>query len=335
MSNILQIETLINIFFQQHFAFLNPVMNFFSFLGDEYFFMFFIPVFFWCVNYRTGLRLGVMLMFSNSLNMIMKLGFHTPRPYWVNPEVQALRTETSFGLPSGHSQNSAALWGIFAAHNPRKWIHYLSIFVILMVGLSRIQVGVHYLHDVLLGWALGALLVFLVIKLEKPAAKKFLSLNSSGRLNLAMVLSLLMIFLPLVIILALKNWSLPEIWQNNALLAIPEVSITPLSAEGGFTIAGTTFGTLFGLSLFLEKFKGIPDLKGTFLEKVARYLVGAVGMVIIYFGVKMISPEGESLLALFMRFIRYGLLGAWITAAAPYLFLKMKLIRIELITGFE
>jgi hypothetical protein len=295
--------------------------------------MLFLPLFFWSISYRDGLRLGMMLMISNTTNMILKLSFRTPRPYWVNPDVLALRVETSFGMPSGHSQNAAGLWGLFGHTRTKKWVRLICYLTIFLIGLSRIHLGVHYLHDVLLGWLTGALLVVVALKYEKPIAKKFVTGNSSNRINLTMIISAAMIFLPLLLVLISRAWSLPEAWIVNSINAAPDTQINPMSVEGAFTVAGTTFGTLLGLTWFMEKYQGIPDAGGTVRQKALRYLAGAAGLAVIYLGMKYVTPEGESLIALLMRFIRYGLLGAWISGGAPWLFRHLKWMQVEKLEG--
>jgi hypothetical protein len=50
-----------------------------------------------------------------------------------------------------------------------------------------------------------------------------------------------------------------------------------------------------------------------------------VGLVIVYIGLKIIFPSGENYIAFFFRYLRYGLLGFWISGGAPFIFLKLNL----------
>ena len=74
-----------------------------------------MPALYWCIDARLGLRVGMILLLSNGLNAVLKLAFHTPRPYWVDARVTGFAAESSFGLPSGHAQSAASVWGLLAS----------------------------------------------------------------------------------------------------------------------------------------------------------------------------------------------------------------------------
>ncbi|MCS6919412.1 MAG: phosphatase PAP2 family protein [Fimbriimonadales bacterium] len=61
---------------------------------------------------------------------------------------------TSGSFPSAHSANMAAVLGVATAVWGRKAFLYL-FWLPVLVGLSRVYIGVHYPSDVLAGWTLG------------------------------------------------------------------------------------------------------------------------------------------------------------------------------------
>src|SRR6185503_14755101 len=99
-------------------------MRFFTFLGYENFFFIVLPLLYWSVDARLGLRVGLILVSSNFLNSIFKLVFASSRPYWISDQVTPYSSETSFGTPSNHAQNAVALWGVMAygVRKPWAWI---------------------------------------------------------------------------------------------------------------------------------------------------------------------------------------------------------------------
>jgi undecaprenyl-diphosphatase len=91
-----------------------------------------------------------------------------PRPEVARPLIKRPR---SFSFPSGHALSSATTYGTLAAllavRCPRRWQRGLlfagAAVLVLLIGASRVYLGVHYLSDVLGGWAAGLAFVLLVV----------------------------------------------------------------------------------------------------------------------------------------------------------------------------
>lgn len=79
-------------------------MQFFSYLGNEEFFLLVLPLLYWSVDFALGLRVALILVTSNVLNNVGDLAFTGPRPYWVNTHIHAWwSSETGFGIPLAHA----------------------------------------------------------------------------------------------------------------------------------------------------------------------------------------------------------------------------------------
>ena len=98
-----QIELPIIEVLQNIFKVLQPVWLAITFLGDETFYLLFMPMIYWCVDALAGLRIGIVLIFSSFLNGFLKMIFKSPRPFWVSDRIEMTAHHDSFGLPSGHA----------------------------------------------------------------------------------------------------------------------------------------------------------------------------------------------------------------------------------------
>ena len=106
--------------------------------------------------YKNALIVGATVAGAAILNVILKLIFERTRPdLW-----EQLIVETSFSFPSGHSMITAALGLslIFICWNTRfRWLAVaLGSSFIIVIGFSRLYLGVHYPTDILAGWVVSA-----------------------------------------------------------------------------------------------------------------------------------------------------------------------------------
>ncbi len=320
-----EFEILLTLLYQQFGEGLIGPMKAISFLGTEDFFLLIIPALYWCVSVRIGLNVGVMLLASNAVNMALKLSLHSPRPYWVDGRVNAWSVEKAFGLPSNHAQIAASVWGVAGATIKRAWAIIGAVVIILSIGLSRIYLGMHFTSDVVVGWAVGGMVLMLYVRLEKRL-EGWVNRQSLKRLLWAVLLSSL-VFLVLIngVRLSLNRWELPAAWEQQAIQSSGE-GIDPLHMDTAYTLAGTWMGMLGGAA-WLFRAKGGYEPAGSLKQKVLRYLVGLVGVMVLWFGLGQIFPREADFISYFLRFVRYTLVGLWVSAWAPLLFRRLGLAK--------
>ncbi len=242
----------------------------------------------WCVDYRFGVQVSLLTVSSGFLNSWLKLVFAQPRPYDIDPSVGMIR-DVPYGMPSGHAQGTALFWGLVATRVAKPVGIALAVVPTLLVGFSRVYLGVHFPTDVLAGWIIGMAIAAAWIAFGGRVACFIEEQNVRVKVLGAAAVGLVMNFL------------------NRS--------------ETG--LAGLFVGMALGAS-FLPGLGGFRAAGG-FRHKAARYGVGLAGLAILYFGLKAILPgEGDANYALF-RFLRYGLVGVWATLGAPLLFVKLRI----------
>lgn len=108
---------------------------------------------------------------SSVVNLIIKNIIRRDRPDKSN----WLITESNFSFPSGHSMMATIFYGFLAYllyksnlnRNVKIIILIMMLFLILLIGISRIYLGVHYTSDVIGGFLWGSTLLILIINLTK------------------------------------------------------------------------------------------------------------------------------------------------------------------------
>lgn len=101
------------------------------------------------------------------LNQILKQSFARPRPVFEHPLV----FEASYSFPSGHAMVSLVMYGMIAylavlalgSWRARTAVIMASTLLVLLIGLSRLYLGVHYFSDVVAGFAAGGVWLSAVV----------------------------------------------------------------------------------------------------------------------------------------------------------------------------
>ncbi|MFX1254500.1 MAG: phosphatase PAP2 family protein [Promethearchaeota archaeon] len=303
-------EEAVNIFLQ---SFSSPLLDFIfqiiTLLGDELFIIFLLVVVFWAIEKRMGFLLAIVLMFSQTLNWLLKSLFALPRPYVEFPSQVNLigPEELSFAFPSGHSQNIATIWPFLTGWLRNKWLALLTIILIILVPLSRIYLGVHYLSDVIGGVFFGLIIVAGYFLL----AERLQELWDRFTYQQQIVIALLT---PLVVFLGI-------------FLIFPTTFV-----EG--RDPGLSLGVLFGgfLAIFAEQRYINMETKGVETRaKIFRIILGFPIVIATYFVLSALFGligdslgVTEGLLFGLLRFVRYAILAIIGIFICPLLFVKLE-----------
>ncbi len=324
MDTILDQGVALILYLQSLADWLVPLMQFFSFLGTEEFFLIVAPALFWCYDAALGIRVGSFLMLSGVLNYVVKIGLHDPRPYWYDTRVKALSVETSFGIPSGHAEHAVTVWGAIAASLRKRWAWIAAVTLIFFIGLSRLFLGMHFPSDVLAGWLLGAAGLWLFLKLEGPVIVWLKKMSPGKQILVVFAGTIGLFLLGLLAKISLGAWTVPADWIQNAINATGvSEPIDPLALSGLVSNVGTLFGLAAG-AILLPIYGGF-DAGGPAWKRGVRFAIGLVGVLLLWRGLGAVLPRGEDMVSYALRYMRYALIGFWITGLSPLLFTRLGL----------
>ena len=258
-------------------------------------------LFYWCIDEKKSLRLGIALLVSAWINLALKFLLDQPRPFFesYDPSVGMI-AETLGGFPSGHAQNSLVMWMIVASWGKKRWHFALAALFCLLVGFSRIYLGVHFPTDVFGGWLLGGLVLcgyFL-------AAPRIESLLAVGSPRAGMIASAALAFAMIL-------------YRPSTELLVPAGLILGLGA--GYSLnrqrIGFAASAVFGRTGTMK-----------YLTLLARFVLGMAGMLALI----MASGKIDSIFSAsenypLIVFISCVMLTLWVSAGTPWLFCRIRL----------
>jgi membrane-associated phospholipid phosphatase len=268
----------------------NPILDWLAIgvttLGSEEFYLIAIPVLYWCVDKKFAFKLGIVFLLSAYVNDLLKAIFQTPRP---DPaEVRVLYPESGGGyaFPSGHSQGSVVFWGVVAWQIGRAWAWIAALILMILIGVSRLYLGVHWPIDVVGGWAIGAVILGLYIIYDTTHPVRGFMPKT----------------IPLIVIVIIFGAVLFFINSGDTAVRV--------------------IGTLVGMSIgyILEEEYFIFEPKSVWWYQIIKVVVGLVVVFAIKIIVKKLLPDAS-----LSHVVRYLIIGLWITAGVPLLFRGRKL----------
>ncbi len=279
-----------------------------------------IPLVYWCINKRLGVHLSYLLVVSTVLNLGFKHIGRQPRPLWLDDSI-GLSNAESYGFPSGHVQTATLVFYFLAGWLRESWLWLFATLYVFLMALSRVYLGVHFVHDVVAGFFVALLLLGGYLAWQQFGVRRFKQRIFGQRLLFAAVLplALLIVYVAIIFLRGEPDASLP--WASHFELAELE------SFEGTIQFIAVMLGA--GVGFTFEQTRVCFKVEGVWWKRLLRYVIGLIGILLIWRGLGVvfgaIAPDELLWLSLPLRFIRYTLLGLWLAYYAPMLFVMLNL----------
>ena len=253
-----------------------------------------VPALVWSLSYRIGTRVLLAMLVSAGINFGLKDLFAQPRPFELEPRIGPDR-EMGYGIPSGHAQHTAVEWALVAAWLRRPWCTVAAGVLIALIGFSRVYLGVHFPSDVLAGWGIAALLVWLQLRHGAALESALAGMGTAQQIAIAGGASLL--FVLVYVLLPKTTW---------------------LVGTGGLF-----FGAGAGVALCLRWLR--PPEGGAWWQRLLRYVLGMVPLVLWVRLAGGWVPEVHDTAYFAIIYLNCAVAGLWITAGAPAAFQALRL----------
>lgn len=316
MDPLLQFGLQATRWLQENYPQLEGFFYFISTLGTEQFYLALFPLVFWSVNKSVGRLFAYVFLLSYALNPLLKHGLRGPRPFWLDPNLM-LWEEGSYGVPSGHVQLTTVTYLFLAGWIRRWWAWVVAVVMIVLMWVSRVYLGAHFVHDGAVGVLASGLVLLGFVFWHYYLAAGFRRRILGYRLMVA-------IAVPVVygLVYVVVRWLIgaPD-------MTVPWASYVPVAELDGIEGVATAVGMLLGIGigLLLEGSRIRFRSDGPIWQRAIRYVVGMAVTLAIWAGLDAVFPTDPLWLALPLRILRYFLTAMWIAYFGPYVFVRFKL----------
>ena len=284
-------ETILLFFQNISSPYMDSFANVASAVGEQTFVIAVMLYILWNLDKNKGFTICSTLLFSVISMGALKAIVRAPRPFQVLESINGKRlsTATGYSFPSGHTTTGSSFYSSLALAYKKRPLSILCAFMIVLVGTSRLYLGVHWPIDVFGGWALG--IGITLIAYSKLSA---LYENKEKRYSFTLIVGGITFVLGLVVAILLNTHSIDEV-------AFTDLMKTLALAGGGY------------LGFALETKKINYAVEAPLKKKLLRFFLGMVGVLGIM-GMKALIPVGIYAIG---AFARYALLGFWATGLFP------------------
>lgn len=164
---------------------LTSLFGMFTHLGEELISITVICFLYWCYDKQIARKICLSYFASGLLVQALKITFCIPRPWILDRSFEPVSSlqdsATGYSFPSGHTQNSTALFGSLAFLSKKIWQRIVFVLLILGVGFSRMYLGYHTPKDVITSLFITLFIVFFI--------NKVLDISSISNKKIALFLS--------------------------------------------------------------------------------------------------------------------------------------------------
>lgn len=279
--------------------FLDKVMQFTTYFGQEIIIIAVICTLYWCIDKRFAYQLGFTYFTAGLCVQALKITFRIPRPWILDPAFKAVESAvpgaTGYSFPSGHTQGATSLFMPIFFRTKRSYLKILCVAAFVLIGFSRMYLGCHTPKDVLVSMLISIFFAWLVWKFQ------YYLLDDTKHLrHISLALVVLSLLTAAYSLILLKMGLLETAYATDCCKA-----------------AGAGLG--FAVGWYMERTHLNFSTKTAHMgSQVLKLAAGLIIALILKEGASFIL--GTSILA---KMVEYFILVLWVLVIYPYIFSHM------------
>jgi membrane-associated phospholipid phosphatase len=297
-------------------SWLTPVMQAASFMGEVQGYVLVSTLIYVAFDKSLAVRLTLLVTLTMCLNHVLKILIKNPRPFvqegdylqkWAVPQSYASDLAMEYSTPSGHAMAGAAFYS-YLFGSVRNWlVRILAVIAVLLTGASRPYLGVHFVEDILLGWAIGTCVGILALSHGQRLAAWWNKLSYARRIAFAVSASAVFWLLTI----AVNGWQIDS--QPRAFLGY----------------AGTVTGVIIAQPLELQMIDFDPR-SSSIAVKILRYLLTVALSLFALEALGIVFAaiaDNYSVAGYALQYVRYVIVSVVSLLLAPWLFTRIGLAK--------
>ena len=279
----------------------NTIMGIITYLGEAIVFIAILVILYYVWDKKKAYKTIVALVSATVVNASAKLAFKLPRP---DDTFGHTIDETSYGLPSGHTQVSTVFWGALGSLVAKWGMIIISILLPLVVAFTRIYLVVHWFTDVLMGFGFGLIIIAIFLVVLKPVENYFENKSTIIKVIFSIVTGIV--------------FATPIVLLN----VFPSIELETMVSYLRFVVVFTTASICYAIE---GKFIDFNSKMDRWWKGIIRVLLAVVVLAGIYLYGMFFDPEPATTLKMVLDLVVYALLGPVLFLLIPWIIKKLNL----------
>jgi membrane-associated phospholipid phosphatase len=279
----------------------NTIMSIITYLGEAIIYIAILVILYYVWDKKKAYRTVVALVSTTVVNASAKLAFKLPRP---DDTFGHTIDETTYGLPSGHTQMSTVFWGTLGSLVAKWGMIIVSIALPLVIAFSRIYLVVHWFTDVLMGFGLGLIILAIFLVTLKPVENYFEDKSTATKVIWSIVTGIV--------------FATPLVLLN----LFPALELESMVDNLRYVVVFTTASISYAIEGKIVDFENKID---QWWKGIIRVLFAVIFLAGVFLYGMFFDPEPATTLKMVLDLVIYALLGPILFLLVPWIIKKLNL----------